>query len=533
MRPTWAASRWSWSLLLMLTACGGPDSNFDLDFTPVTAQNQTPFENVVAMELVLKEGSEEIDRFEMGAATSGDTPDVGKLPPLADTIISIEGLNQNGDVVAIGHSSPLTLTEGEQAYDMLFTNTDAFAWLSENTEAYWGLAGASDGRGNYFVFGGIADDFYGEMSDQVMRLQLAPAGSLVFEPVATLPEHSTLELSGGRARSHSSATLLTGSHDDAGKILVVGGWDSLGTFAAVTYQSMLFDPETLTFEEIDNSDALVYSRAEHGALVMSSGDVLIYGGSTTNQNGQIELYDADSRSFSVTEGSPTHDAWLAAGAPMGTNGALVCGGVALDLRTSTYGAGTALDNCYTIDIAGNANVASAMPNFLVMPAMAELPDGRVLLTGGATPPTNPFQALSTTGGATADTLQATNASWIYDPDTNAWTATGNMSVRRGGHSATTLADGRVLIVGGFSSITDLYFAPDDGIACAEVYDHRTGTFTPLDASCGIGSTSGALPGQTVQPLVISDPVYGTLVTSGLDSDLDAVSKAALFTARPR
>ena len=216
MRPKWAASRWSWSLLLMLTACGGPDSNFDLDFTPVTAQNQTPFENVVAMELVLKEGSEEIDRFEMGAVTSGDTTDVGKLPPLADTIISIEGLNQNGDVVAIGHSSPLTLTEGEQAYDMLFTNTDAFAWLNENTDAYWGLAGAADGRGNYFVFGGIADDFFGEMSDQVMRLQLAPAGSLVFEPVATLPEHSTLELSGGRARSHSSATLLTGSHDDAG-----------------------------------------------------------------------------------------------------------------------------------------------------------------------------------------------------------------------------------------------------------------------------------------------------------------------------
>ena len=531
MRPGWAATGWSWSLLLALQGCGGPpESNYTLDFTPVLAENQAPFDDVVAMDLVLRDGTTEIGRYAMDEVASGASPDVGKLPPLSDTVVSIEGMDQAGDVVAVGYSTPLTMTDGEKSYDMLVTETDAFAWLGgTGDEPIWGMAGASDGRGNFFLFGGITDRFYGGVSDQVLRLEIAPAGTLKFEAVATLPDHSTLSTG---ARSHSTATLLTGSHADAGKIVVIGGWDELGSFGAVTYQTLLFDPETLTFEEVDSSDALVYSRAEHGAIAMSSGDVVVYGGSTMAQNGQIEFYDAEERRFFVAEGSPEHDAWLASGAPMGTNGALVCGGVELDLNTSTYGAGTSIDSCYTVDVAGNVNTASSMPNFLVMPALTALPDGRVLLTGGAEPPSNPFQALRANDGSDADTLEATNESWIYDPESNAWESTGNMAVRRGGHSATALPDGRVLVVGGFSSISDLYFAPDDGIACAEIYDPSTARFTALDPTCAIGSTSGSLAGQVVLPLALTDPIYGTVITGGLDSELDARTDVAIFTPTP-
>ena len=88
------------------------------------------------------------------------------------------------------------------------------------------------------------------------------------------------------------------------------------------------------------------------------------------------------------------------------------------------------------------------------------------------------------------------------------------------------------MVGGFSSISDLYFAPDDGIACAEIYDPATERFTALDVTCSIGSTSGSLAGQVIQPLAITDPVYGTLITGGLDSELDALPDVALFTPTP-
>ena len=363
MRPVWAATGSSWSLLLILQACGGgPDSNYTLDFTPVLAENQAPFDDVVSMDLVLRDGTTEIARYALDGVAAGASPDVGKLPPLSDTIVSIEGLDQSGNVVAVGYSSPLTLTDGEKSYDMLITETEAFAWLGgTGDDPIWAMAGAADGRGNFFLFGGITDRFYGGVSDLVLRLEIAPAGTLKFEAVATLPTHSTLSTG---ARSHSTATLLTGSHTDAGKILVVGGWDELGSFAAVTYQSLLFDPETLTFEEIDDSDAIIYSRAEHGAIALGSGDVVIYGGSTLSQNGHIEFYDAEERRFFVTEGSPEHDAWLASGAPMGTNGALVCGGVELDLNASTYGAATSIDSCYSVDVAGNdQRVLDLRPRF--------------------------------------------------------------------------------------------------------------------------------------------------------------------------
>jgi hypothetical protein len=65
-----------------------------------------------------------------------------------------------------------------------------------------------------------------------------------------------------------------------------------------------------------------------------------------------------------------------------------------------------------------------------------------------------------------------NAANLYDPTTGAFSGTGNMTANRGGHTATLLADGKVLIAGGAD--TD---PTGTGLASAELCDPSAGTFT--------------------------------------------------------
>jgi Tol biopolymer transport system component len=81
-----------------------------------------------------------------------------------------------------------------------------------------------------------------------------------------------------------------------------------------------------------------------------------------------------------------------------------------------------------------------------------LADGRVLIAGGCG-----------------------TASEVYDPATGVFTPTGSMAVARGASTVTLLPDGRVLVAGGYNCAA----AGEDGMwASAELYDPLTGTFSP-------------------------------------------------------
>jgi hypothetical protein len=97
-----------------------------------------------------------------------------------------------------------------------------------------------------------------------------------------------------------------------------------------------------------------------------------------------------------------------------------------------------------------------------------LPEGRVLIAGGYDPD------LSNATGS----LGVFAAAEIYDPKTGSFSPTGSMTTARAGHTATLLADGRVLVAGG------------DSLATAEIYDPKTGSFGPT------GSMANARVGHT-------------------------------------
>jgi hypothetical protein len=82
-------------------------------------------------------------------------------------------------------------------------------------------------------------------------------------------------------------------------------------------------------------------------------------------------------------------------------------------------------------------------------------DGRVLVIGGFA---GPF-AYSSTASATVE---------IWDPETEAFEETGSLSIGRVGHTATLLADGRVLVVGGSP--------PGSDSPTVELWDPSTGRF---------------------------------------------------------
>jgi WD40 repeat protein len=236
------------------------------------------------------------------------------------------------------------------------------------------------------------------------------------------------------ARPGHTATLL-GNRAllNHGKVLVVGG----GTASAE-----LYDPTTGTFSATGN---LSTARYGHTATLLLDGRVLIAGGGTAT----AELYDPTSGTFTAT-GSMIE-------ALSGHTATLLADGTVLLVATD-----------FSVELFANGSFASlGNRNTAASAFTASLrDDGTVLVAGGSIEVLPCHRDGDCKGLAWVPKSLANAELFAADKGFN---ATGSLKTARDGHTATVLADGAVLVIGGVDHVVCFGPPPESrGTECPTV-----------------------------------------------------------------
>lgn len=237
--------------------------------------------------------------------------------------------------------------------------------------------------------------------------------------------------------------------------------------ASATPGSTLIDTPSATLGDVavwvDAGD-LVEPRNATSVVVVGNGEVLIVGsdwmtswltacGTATGGSDSVEIGDPEGGDWEKTTSLPSRrEGPVLLALPDGR--ALLTGGM-----TGEDGGPTAYSSTYVFDPADRSWLQSGLLNTArTGAAAAVLADGRILVAGGL--------YIDRTGQSDLDSSE------LWDPASGSWSSTGPLAGTRVDASAATLADGRVLVVGGVASNGD-----QAQQAAAEVYDPETGRWS--------------------------------------------------------
>jgi Kelch motif len=347
-----------------------------------------------------------------------------------------------------------------------------------------------------------------------------------------------------QARWASASVLL---HD--GRVLVVGGSTGSSSYNAVATASII-DPSTGHWTEATD---MLQPRAYAMAVTLADGSVLVAGGSRDGQPlDTAERYNPDNGTW-VAAGRMNLPRTQATLTLLPDGRALAVGGGiegGPDWRTTA--------SAEIFDPTTNTwTLAAPMSEARASQTATLLPDGEVLVAGGSTtyygesglvtadaeiynPKSNSWRAAAPMGHpryvfgavllangkvlvaggwyATSNSDPSHPTAEIYDPAKNLWTDTGSMSNARAQFGLVRLRDGRVLAVGG----VDPAYRP--GATC-ELYDPAT----------GIWQATGPLAAPVMYPAIQALPDGRAFVAGG---GLNAVASvvtplAEIYAAPPR
>lgn len=208
-----------------------------------------------------------------------------------------------------------------------------------------------------------------------------------------------------------------------GRVLVTGGIrDQSGAGHA---SAEIFDPTAQTWS---HAGAMNEARSWHAATRLADGRVLVSGGWNGNGAAGTELYDPGAGTWRVT-GDLVVRRYGHTMTRLDDGTVLLAGGSnSGDLQDTLH-----VTELYDPAEGRSHRVGDAFDGGVMQPA-TRLPDGGVLLTGG-------------NGGGVGGSA-VFGGGQRFDPHAHAWIRTAPMAGRRYGHTATLLANGHVLVVGG-------------------------------------------------------------------------------------
>lgn len=297
---------------------------------------------------------------------------------------------------------------------------------------------------------------------------------------------------------------------------------------------------------------MAFERFSAAAVALPDGSVLVASGTT------VERFDPASRTFSKAGDLAVNRGTGLSMTLLGTGKVLIAGGQPSD---------ASLESAELFDpLAGTSSLTGDMSEQRSFHTATLLDDGRVLITGGHrfnfvnsaldtaetydpgtglfTPLADRMQTVRQDHTATrladgkvllvggfADLQPALASAELFDPDDDSLTPVGGLVEGRGSHTATLLPTGHVVVLGGSSG---------DPLASVEIYDPGAAAFAPLGTlmTGRVGHTATPLPDGT---LLIAGgngnvPYYGAPLASAEIFDPvsgDAAPTASLHEARGR
>ncbi len=304
------------------------------------------------------------------------------------------------------------------------------------------------------------------------------------------------------SRAGSTATLLPN-----GNILIVGGLScgAPGSSGCVYLNSAeLFEPTQSAFVA---TGSLNTARAFHTATLLANGTVLITGG----QNSQgvtlasAEIYNPATGSFSPLSSTMTSPREFHTATLLPDGQVLIAGGE--NCIPNPQGGACTPQVLSSSELYNPSSQSFSSTGNMTSPrefhTATLLPDGQVLIAGGAPcPPNTSSSACPTPVLASAELFNSAN---------NAFTATGSMTTPRELHTASLLQSGEVLIVGGVNTT--------GALSSAELYNPSTGSFSSL--SNGLTQARDSAVAATL-------PDGSVLVVGGEDSTGTALASAELY-----